>query len=109
MQREVLEAPIGVSSRLTPSCAKMIKQLLEREVDFRIGFQDLQEHDFFAGLNWKRIEPVLKPAAVRGDFDTRNFCSSFTKLPTGASYARPVPSVINREFNGFTYDPRQDT
>jgi serine/threonine protein kinase len=95
LYRKILNDRIVFPKFLTPACHSLLKGLLERNVEKRLGCQQstmfetkgvsaIKNHPFFKGIDWKALEQKLTrpPIALEvcGDDDTRWIDTEFTDL-----------------------------
>lgn len=110
---KILRGKLNLPPYLTPDAKDLIRKLLQRKPQLRIGSSSedaapIRRHLFFNNVNWddvlaKRCEPPIKPMLASDD-DTSLFDTRFTRQPPIDS---PDESAIsesyNRTFVGFTY------
>ncbi|RHY34814.1 hypothetical protein DYB32_000606 [Aphanomyces invadans] len=72
---------------LPPDAASLIQGLLCKQPRLRLGsvgrkFVEIQDHPFFAGLDWAKVEakgyPMEFMPPIESDFDVSNFGSQYT-------------------------------
>ncbi|OQR84942.1 protein kinase [Achlya hypogyna] len=101
---KILNEKLKLPKWLGPDTHSILKQLLERNVEKRLGsgkstmFQvrgvaAIKKHPFFKDIDWglleqKRMTPPVVPA-VAGDLDTSCFAESFTKMKVTIDAGRP--------------------
>ena len=88
MLRDIVEKPIPMKPYFSPEATSLLKALLERDPEKRLGSADddaeeIKRHPFFQSINWEDIalqrhEPVFKPR-VRGAEDVSCIDKLFTK------------------------------
>lgn len=89
MLKDIVEKPIPMKPYFSPEATSLLKVLLERDPEKRIGSSvdsnadEIKNHPFFASINWEDIkyqrhEPVFKPK-VRGVEDVSCIDKLFTK------------------------------
>ena len=86
----VLKAKLQLKNYLTPDAKDILKKLLNRSVEKRLGFGDkdadaVKNHRFFTGVNWsdvlnKKHTPPFLPQLKSAD-DVSNFDDEFTSKP----------------------------
>ena len=86
----VLRGKLQLKNYLTPNAKDIIKRLLNRTVEKRLGAgekdaQAIKEHRFFTGVKWdevleRRVEPPFLPQ-LKGEDDVSNFDDEFTSKP----------------------------
>lgn len=113
IQRGILRFPPFLSEQ----CKQLIVALLNRSPEKRLGslndLEDIKNHPFYEGFDWeklmrKEIEVAFKPQVKSAD-DSSNFDQTFTSEPVVDSLAAPSSLVNGTDFNGFTFDQRQDS
>ncbi|KAF0698470.1 Aste57867_10893 [Aphanomyces stellatus] len=106
LHKKILTAKLVLPKWLSSDAHSLLKSLLERNVDKRLGggkstmfvvrgVQALKTHPFFRGIDWTAIEKLqVKPPMipkVAHETDTHNFDSEFTALP---------PTDLTCDFDG---------
>jgi len=96
LYRKILTEKVTFPRYLSPAAVSLLKGLLERNVDKRLGcgrstrFETrgvaaLKNHAFFRGLDWAALERRAVPAVfkveVAGAHDVRHFDPYFTSMP----------------------------
>ena len=86
----VLRGKLQLKNYLTPNAKDIIKRLLNRSVEKRLGAGErdalaIKEHRFFTGVSWdevleRRVEPPFLPQ-LSGEDDVSNFDDEFTSKP----------------------------
>lgn len=78
MTKRILEAELTYPSHLNPEVVSLMKQLLERNPQKRIGskngVEDIKQHEWCKNIDWKailekKIIPVWKPRLDKSNFD----------------------------------------
>lgn len=121
MLRDICEKPIPMKPFFTNDAISLLKQLLERNPDSRIGSSpedanELKAHPFFKDINWEAIatkthDTEYKPR-VKGFEDTSCIDKLFTR--EGLDETPVDPSALNQKekkaahFDGFTYAPNKN-
>mmetsp|Transcript_44932 Transcript_44932/g.71759 ORF Transcript_44932/g.71759 Transcript_44932/m.71759 type:complete len:602 (-) Transcript_44932:1808-3613(-) len=113
-------------SYLTGPCVSLLKGLLNRNVEMRLGaaistmfkvkgVRELKDHPFFKKLDWEKllqrqIEPPFQPNIANGSEDISNFSEQFTALdPTHpddeefARYEKHLKRESSSDFAGFSF------
>lgn len=109
----IIKGKLTLPPYLTPDARDLIKKLLRRHVQSRLGAglddaEAIKRHSFFRNLCWKdvqsrKIEPPFKPTIVSDD-DTSLFDTKFTKMtPVDSPCETVLSSSANLIFEGFTY------
>ena len=98
MLRDIIEKPIPMKPYFTEHASSFLKALLQRDPAKRIGTSErdadeLKEHPFFEGIDWKRIsemtfETAFKPK-VKGDEDVSCIDKLFTREGLEETYVDP--------------------
>jgi len=110
---KILKGKLNLPAYLTADARDMIRKLLKRQANQRLGYGNLdaipiKSHTFFKHCNWddvaaRRVEPPFKPV-LKGDDDVSLFDTKFTKQPAVDS---PDESTLSESanllFQGFTY------
>jgi len=110
----VLKGKLQLKNYLTPNAKDILKKLLNRQVEKRLGFGEsdanaLKEHRFFSGVMWEDVlsrttQPPFLPHLSSPD-DVSNFDDEFTSKPAIDSPPGPAPSPsVDDVFLGFSYD-----
>ena len=104
MLKDIVEKPIAMKPFFSAEATSLLKGLLERNPEKRIGSsvedaQDLKNHPFFDGVDWDLIkkrqhDTVFKPK-VRGAEDTSCIDKLFTK--EGLEETPVDPSALNNK------------
>ncbi|EQC42387.1 AGC protein kinase [Saprolegnia diclina VS20] len=96
LHKKILTAKLALPKWLSSDAHSLLKSLLERNVDKRLGagkssmfvvrgVQALKAHPFFKGIDWNamvalQVAPPMIPV-IRSETDTSNFDAEFTGLP----------------------------
>ncbi len=96
LYRKILNDKISLPSWVSAPCHRIMRGLLERNVNKRLGatkstmfevggVKVLKNHSFFVDLDWKdllskSLPPPFMPNLSGGPTDTTNFCSGFLNL-----------------------------
>jgi len=110
----VLRGKLQLKNYLTPNAKDIIKRLLNRSVEKRLGSGErdgiaVREHRFFTGVKWdevldRRVAPPFLPQ-LKGEDDVSNFDDEFTSKPAIDSPPGVVPSPsVDDAFLGFSFD-----
>ncbi|XP_049586938.1 serine/threonine-protein kinase Sgk2b [Syngnathus scovelli] len=109
---KILNAPLCLGSGTSEAACSLLKGLLERKVSRRLGERrdivELQEHPFFASINWddllaKKITPPFIPN-VTSPCDISYIDPEFTLQPVPASMNdRCQDGGTSEAFVGFSY------
>lgn len=118
MYRKILEADMEPPDHMSLEAVDLCQKMLIREPTLRLGYngvKELQEHAFFAGLDWealnrREVSPPWTPE-VKDATDTSNISDEFTSEPAGVT---PSPATSRLRdtmeaeeappsFRGFTY------
>eukprot|EP00051_Salpingoeca_urceolata_P032467 m.15855 g.15855 ORF g.15855 m.15855 type:complete len:536 (+) comp5109_c0_seq1:417-2024(+) len=112
MYQKILYAPLVFTEEVSPQARLLIAAMLQREPEKRIGrgsVAELQNHPFFANLNWldllhRKVKPPWKPR-LTSVYDTSNFDPEFTTLDAVDSPALPtlLTQSVQEQFVGFTF------
>ncbi|KAF0690515.1 Aste57867_18105 [Aphanomyces stellatus] len=116
----IRDAPLEIPHYLSPESASLIRSLLHRDPEKRLGGRkgqgaaQVKAHPFFRSVDWDGLlwaEPPFRPSdpQAKDDGDTSNFEKEFTEMPvhTPVSLNRglgPQSQVPKSMFNGFTYE-----
>jgi len=117
MLRDICEKPIPMKPYFSAEATQLLKQLLERDPNKRIGSStkdanELREHPFFESVDWKEVknqthEAGFKPK-VKGPEDISCIDKLFTKEGLEETYVNPNALTKDQkkaaQFAGFTYD-----
>lgn len=98
---------------LTPDARDLIRKLLKRQVNARLGSGHddagpIKNHPFFRHVNWtdvisRKLEPPIKPLLSSED-DVSQFDSRFTRqTPVDSPVDTLLSESANLAFVGFTY------
>jgi len=110
---KILKGKLNLPAYLTPDARDLIRKLLKRQANQRLGYGGMdaipiKNHLFFKQCNWddvilRRVEPPFKPV-LKGEDDVSLFDTKFTKQPAIDS---PDESTLSESanllFQGFTY------
>ena len=111
---KILHADLKFPRHLTIEARDLIKKLLRRSPDMRLGSGPddalpIRRHPFFNGLSWddvlaKRLEPPFKPT-LSSEEDVSDFDVKFTQqTPIDSPEEISILSKsVNELFKGFTY------
>lgn len=97
MLRDIVEKPVDMKSYFSTEATSLLKVLLERDQELRIGSaggaDDIRKHAFFADVNWDEIKTrshksVYRPT-VKGPEDTSCIDKLFTKEGLEETYINP--------------------
>lgn len=110
---KILKARPELPSYLTNEAKDLIRRLLKKRVDMRLGAgptdaEEIKRHPFFRHVNWndvadRRLDPPIKPI-LDGDDDASQFDTQFTRQPPVDSPDDSMLSEsVNQVFQGFTY------
>eukprot|EP00457_Paulinella_chromatophora_P000718 gb/GEZN01000718.1/.p1 GENE.gb/GEZN01000718.1/~~gb/GEZN01000718.1/.p1 ORF type:complete len:693 (-),score=118.05 gb/GEZN01000718.1/:372-2450(-) len=121
IQKKILNAPLKFPKWMTNYCQHLIKELLQRPVQKRMGtragVEEIKRHQFFRSIDWvklakKEVEAPFKPTFA-DKLDTSHFDEEFTsENPVDSPAASPSPSLLRGGasqlsstplFNGFSY------
>ncbi|KAL8504946.1 hypothetical protein ACS0TY_016229 [Phlomoides rotata] len=111
IQRKIVKDKLKLPAYLTPEAHSLLKGLLQKEPDRRLGSgakgsDEIKNHKWFKLINWKKleareIEPSFRPE-VAGNHCIANFDKRYTDMTLADS---PVSSPKDgaNPFLGFTY------
>jgi len=110
----VLKGKLQLKNYLTPNAKDILKKLLNRTVDKRLGAGDrdalaVREHRFFSGVKWnevleRKMAPPFMPL-LKSEDDVSNFDEEFTSRPAIDSPPGVTPSpTVDDSFLGFSFD-----
>merc|ERR1719282_1100135 len=110
----VLKGKLQLKNYLTPDAKDILKKLLNRNVEKRLGHGDrdalaVKEHRFFTGVKWNEVlerkqAPPFMPQ-LKGEDDVSNFDDEFTSKPAIDSPPGVAPSpTVDDAFLGFSFD-----
>jgi len=113
MFERILNAELTFPPQITADVQSLLRGLLTREADKRLGSgvadaQDIMDHEFFKTLDWDKVEsreytPKYKPE-IKDVFDTSNFDPEYTTLPVMDSMVdNSALKAADANFEGFTY------
>ncbi|KAK9116976.1 hypothetical protein Sjap_015923 [Stephania japonica] len=110
LQERIIKEKIKLPPFLTSEAHSLLKGLLQKEPDRRLGSghngsDEIKKHKWFKSINWKKLEarelqPKFKPD-VSGSDCTANFDKCWTAMPADDSPA-PTPTA-GGHFMGYTY------
>jgi serum/glucocorticoid-regulated kinase 2 len=116
MYHKILCAPLRFPSYLSDDSKTILRGLLQRKVEERLGSgpggtDEIKNADFFKSLDFDRVmakeyTPEFKPPAGRNDTDATNFDAEFTSERAVDSVVTSHMSETAKEksnFQGFTY------
>ncbi|XP_013392365.1 ribosomal protein S6 kinase beta-1 [Lingula anatina] len=110
---KILKAKLNLPPYLTNEARSLIKRLLKKNVQERLGSgpddaNPIKAHAFFRHFNWDdcvnhRTEPPFKPNIASED-DVSQFDTKFTKMtPVDSPVDTAISESANQVFLGFTY------
>uniref|UniRef100_A0A0R3RMC5 non-specific serine/threonine protein kinase n=1 Tax=Elaeophora elaphi TaxID=1147741 RepID=A0A0R3RMC5_9BILA len=105
---KILKGRLTLPSFLSMEARDLIKRLLKRHVETRLGDAcEIKQHSFFRSFNWdvvyaRQLEPPYKPNITSED-DVSLFDSKFTKMTPVDSPCEQNISLSVNPFEGFTY------
>lgn len=110
---KILKSRLTLPAYLSPEARDLIKRLLKRHVDTRLGTgvddaDEIKRHPFFRQLNWdlvfgRQIEPPFKPE-IESEEDVSLFDTRFTKMtPVDSPCETNFSLTGDNPFVGFTY------
>lgn len=109
----VVKGKLQLKKYLTPDAKDIIKRLLARRVESRLGYgpedgEDVKGHRFFSRVDWdavlaRRTEPPFRPRLSAAD-DVSNFDAEFTSKPPFDSPVGSSSDSVNDMFVGFSYN-----
>jgi serine/threonine protein kinase len=115
LQNKILTSKLVIPERLSLPAKNIIKGLLNRNVDKRLGsgpkgIEKLKKHSFFEGIDWtklsrKQINPPFKPI-LKNSSDTSFFDEKFTRqIPTLSPFdsAIQLSQSMQDSFLGFDF------
>lgn len=102
-----MRGKLNLPAYLTPDARDLIRRLMKRQVNLRLGAdaydgQAVRAHPFFKFVNWddvlaRRLEPPIKPI-LRSEDDVSQFDTKFTKqIPVDS----PVFSTLSESENSI--------
>lgn len=97
---------------ISPVAQSLLLGLMNRDPQQRFGWEEVQSHEFFAGMDWvviynKEFSPEFVPQ-LSGIQDVRNFDNCFTREMPNDSPAKDGQHLAGGggdAFQGFTFDP----
>ncbi|XP_064460482.1 ribosomal protein S6 kinase beta-1-like isoform X2 [Ornithodoros turicata] len=110
---KILRCRLNLPPYLTPDARDLIRKLLRRNVQQRLGSgvedaKEVKRHLFFRHVVWddvlaRRVEPPIKPQ-LSSDDDVSQFDTKFTKqTPIDSPDDAMLSESVNQVFLGFTY------
>ncbi|PAV82655.1 hypothetical protein WR25_05871 isoform B [Diploscapter pachys] len=106
---KILKGRLTLPAYLSPEARDLIKRLLKRHVDTRLGAgpddaEEIKAHPYFRHLRWdcvytRQIDPPFKPE-IKGEDDVSLFDTRFTKMT-------PVDSPCDTNFRWVTRKKRR--
>ena len=109
----MVRGKLQLKKYLTPDAKDIIKRLLARKVESRLGYglqdgEDVKRHGFFRSVDWaavlaRRTEPPFRPRLCAAD-DVSNFDTEFTSKPPFDSPVGSASQSVNEMFVGFSYN-----
>ena len=116
MYHKILSAPLRFPSYLSADAKAILRGLLQRKVEERLGSgpggtEEIKSADFFKALDFERVmnkeyTPEFKPPQGRDAGDATNFDAEFTAERAVDSVVTTHMSETAKEksnFSGFTY------
>ncbi|KAL7108592.1 hypothetical protein ACP275_06G122000 [Erythranthe tilingii] len=106
IQQKILKDKMKLPGFLSSDAHSLIKGLLQKEANRRLGSEEIKGHKWFKSIDWKKLEArEIKPnflPQVEGKLCIANFDERWTKMPLLDSPASSPKSVEN-PFKGFSY------
>lgn len=116
MLKDIVDKPVGMRSAFSDQATDLLKKLLERNPEARIGSgpdgaDAIRQHPFFENVNWEQVETrdhesPYRPK-VKGPEDTSCIDKLFTKEGVQETYINPnVLTAQQKEqahFDNFTW------
>lgn len=112
----ILKQKLSLKKYLTPDAKNIITKLLNRKIEYRLGFGEkdgdaIKCHPFFKSVDWtamyeRRVDPPFKPM-LRSDDDISMFDKEFTSMPPFDSPLGSVSDSVSEMFVGFSYNGQQ--
>ncbi|XP_046390365.1 ribosomal protein S6 kinase beta-1 [Ischnura elegans] len=110
---KILKGRLTFPPYLTMDAKDLIRRLLRRQVNLRIGSgpndaEAIKTHCFFKHINWadvlaRKLEPPFKPC-LAGEDDVSQFDTKFTRqTPIDSPDESTLSESANLVFQGFTY------
>lgn len=110
---KILRGKLNLPQYLTPDARDLIRKLLKRQVQQRLGSgpgdgDAIRIHQFFKHINWldvasRKLEPPIKPSLSSED-DVSQFDTKFTRqTPIDSPDESTLSESANMVFQGFTY------
>ncbi|GMR43380.1 hypothetical protein PMAYCL1PPCAC_13575 [Pristionchus mayeri] len=110
---KILKGRLTLPAYLSPEARDLIKKLLKRHVETRLGAgaddaNEIKAHPFFRHLDWnlvyaREVEPPFKPD-IQSEEDASLFDTKFTKMtPVDSPCDATFSLAENNPFAGFTY------
>merc|ERR1712154_249021 len=115
MYKKIIESPLLMASWIAVDCQDLIKALLQKKVENRLGFIDdvdaIKQHKWFKQINWKKvlkkeIEPPYKPEIENKDdlVDTTCVADKFKEQSIRETIVTQKPKESEQgRFRGFTF------
>lgn len=111
MYDNILYAAVKFPKYFTPESISLIKGLLDRDPDQRLGAQgaeEIKQHPFFQDMDWEalvqmEIPPSFIPSIIDGDADVHNIDQEFKNMAAKDTPA-PRSQLDELRFSNFTYD-----
>ena len=112
VQKAICSAKLKIPTFLPGEASVLIKTLLDRRQDVRMGSgpngtENVKNHKFFKGVNWSKVEirdvtPPFRPT-VEGEMCTACFDDMWTQKPAVDSASGTPGSNENDAFLGFSF------
>ncbi|XP_071450098.1 ribosomal protein S6 kinase alpha-5-like [Hetaerina americana] len=111
ISRRILKTNPPIPEEISPEVADFIKKLLIKDPRKRLGggksdAEELKQHPFFKGMDWKKLARKELPAPfvphITDELDVSNFSEEFTKMTPTDSPA-VVPPNFDKVFKGYSY------
>ncbi|KAK0078736.1 hypothetical protein PV325_002138 [Microctonus aethiopoides] len=111
--KKILKGKLNLPPYLTHDACDLIRKLLRRKVDQRLGSapsdaEQVKNHLFFRHISWcdvisRKLEPPFRPTLTSED-DVSQFDKKFTNsAPIDSPPEYTLSESANRVFQGFTY------
>eukprot|EP00483_Globobulimina_turgida_P003801 UN03808 len=119
MYKKITDSPLMMASWIANDCQDLIKALLQRQVENRLGFindvEDIKKHKWFRDVDWQKVldkeieAPYIPQMENENDLaDTTCVANKYLQEQVADTFT-DKPQINEQElFRGFTFRPEVD-
>ncbi|KAJ3145269.1 RAC-gamma serine/threonine-protein kinase [Geranomyces michiganensis] len=106
IQDNIVTAPIGFPSYVSPVAQSLLRRVLERDPDKRINGTDMKKHPFFKTIDWEKLFnkelPVPFVPQLTDELDVSFFEEEFTASDPSLSPADSMGALSSNRMENFS-------